>query len=170
MVSAAVERFKRYTRRASRVCLSKWLFSGFQSAIVTGIFKSGDCSQAFMNVGVLPVFVTKNNATWDCFPLVSATKLQVPTEGVRIVSTRPVAAFDHFWCSKPKEPAPSPSPRCINTLSNHRPNLNPTDRNSPAGTNLKLACSPIDAALSLPPITATICPIQLESLNHRRKQ
>jgi len=43
------------------------------------------------------------------------------------------------------------------TLSTQRPNLKPTERSVPTRRKPWLACSPIDAAWPLSPITAMSC-------------
>ncbi len=53
--------------------------------------------------------------------------------------------------------APSPSARCICTVSSQRPCLRPRPRNTPTSSKPKRSCSLIDAALVGSPITATIC-------------
>ena len=53
-------------------------------------------------------------------------------------------------------PSPSPSPRCMITLSTQRPSLKPADCNVPATRKPRRACSPIEATLAESPITATI--------------
>ena len=42
----------------------------------------------------------------------------------------------------------------MNTVSTQRPNLNPVDRKCPEHTKPRLACTPIEAAFALSPITA----------------
>jgi hypothetical protein len=53
--------------------------------------------------------------------------------------------------------APGPRARCINTVSIQRSNLRPTAGKTPACRKPSAACKEIDAKLSEPPITATIC-------------
>ena len=53
--------------------------------------------------------------------------------------------------------APSPSERCIMTVSSQRPNLKPTFGWVPIMANPVLACTPIYPALAESPITAIIC-------------
>jgi NAD(P)-dependent dehydrogenase (short-subunit alcohol dehydrogenase family) len=51
-------------------------------------------------------------------------------------------------------PSPTPSGRCMNTLSTQRPNLNPTERSVPTRRKPQAVCTPMEAAFALSPITA----------------
>ena len=53
--------------------------------------------------------------------------------------------------------SPSPRARCMNTTSNHRPNLKPEEVSTPARLKPRLPCRRIDAVFSESPMTATIC-------------
>jgi len=53
--------------------------------------------------------------------------------------------------------SPSPSARCMNTTSSHRPNLKPEEVSTPARLKPRLPWRRIDAVFSESPMTATIC-------------
>src|SRR5579875_1106724 len=67
-------------------------------------------------------------------------------------------------------PSPSPSGRCISTVSTQRPNLKPTERSVPTRRNPWLLCRAMEGALPLSPMTAIICRQRLASRDEGGKQ